>query len=121
MSRPSTLVTAPAPNVAEPDDRFGWTLAAGDFNGDGRSDLGVGVPGESVGPGIDPAVNAGPEDAGAIIVLEGTVTGLSDQGAEAWHQATPALAGLADRAEIGVQDLHRAPHARAHRRGPGLR
>ncbi len=28
----------------EPDDRFGWALAARDWNGDGRDDLAVGVP-----------------------------------------------------------------------------
>ncbi|MBP9146522.1 MAG: FG-GAP repeat protein [Thermoanaerobaculia bacterium] len=28
----------------EPDDRFGWALAAHDWNGDGRDDLAVGVP-----------------------------------------------------------------------------
>ena len=31
----------------EPGDRFGEALAAGDFNGDGRDDLAIGVPGES--------------------------------------------------------------------------
>jgi hypothetical protein len=32
--------------VAEPGDRFGETWLVGDFNGDGRDDLAVGVPGE---------------------------------------------------------------------------
>ena len=31
----------------EPDDRFGWALAAHDFNADGRDDLAVGVPQEN--------------------------------------------------------------------------
>jgi hypothetical protein len=33
---------------AEPSDRFGAALAAGDFNGDGFPDLAIGVPGEGV-------------------------------------------------------------------------
>lgn len=88
-------------NVAEPDDNFGWSLGAGNFNGDSYTDLAVGVPGESVGPGIDPAWNAGPQDAGAVVVLEGSSTGLTDVGNEAWHQATPGLVGLTDTAQTG--------------------
>jgi hypothetical protein len=85
--------------VAEPDDQFGWSVAAGDFDGDGYADLAIGAPGESVGPGTDPAWDAGPQDAGAVVVLEGGATGLTDAGSEAWHQATPQLVGLLDRAE----------------------
>ncbi|OGO29355.1 MAG: hypothetical protein A2Z16_08420 [Chloroflexi bacterium RBG_16_54_18] len=36
-------------NTAETSDRFGSALAAGDFNGDGRDDLAIGVPGENIG------------------------------------------------------------------------
>ena len=35
-------------NQAELGDQFGWDLAAGDFDGDGFSDLAVGVPGENL-------------------------------------------------------------------------
>ena len=34
-------------DTGEPHDRFGWALAAHDFNGDGRDDLAVGVPHEN--------------------------------------------------------------------------
>ena len=40
----SVGVAGPRP---APGDQFGWTIAAGDFNGDGYSDLAIGVPGRS--------------------------------------------------------------------------
>lgn len=49
-------------------DHFGYALAVGDFNGDGYSDLAVGVPYEHVG-------SAG--DAGAVNVIYGSLGGLS--------------------------------------------
>ncbi len=50
-------------------DRFGWSLAAGDFNGDGRSDLAIGAPGEA--PSGDPK-------AGYVFVYRGTASGLAE-------------------------------------------
>lgn len=52
-------------------DRFGTTLAAGDFNGDGRDDLAVGVPEED----LDGLINAG-----AVNVLYAGTSGLSSSG-----------------------------------------
>ena len=37
-------------SIVEPGDRFGFALTMGDFNGDGREDLAVGVPGEDYIP-----------------------------------------------------------------------
>ncbi|WXH29001.1 hypothetical protein WA016_02948 [Myxococcus stipitatus] len=68
---------------------FGSALAAGDFNGDGRSELAIGAPGQTVG------LAAG---AGAVTVLSGTVTGLVSTGAIAWTQDS---AGISDVAEAG--------------------
>lgn len=49
-------------NDVEPHDDFGWSLAAGDFNGDDIDDLAVGVPSESI---------AGAVNAGAVQVFPG--------------------------------------------------
>jgi hypothetical protein len=55
----------------ESGDGFGTALAAGDFDGDGYDDLGVGVPGERVN---------GHGGAGEVDVLRGTSAGLSTTG-----------------------------------------
>lgn len=55
------------PEIGEAGDRFGEALAVGDFNGDGRDDLAVGAPGESVGDG--PA-------SGAVFTFHGGTSGV---------------------------------------------
>lgn len=55
------------PGVGEAGDEFGGALTAGDFNGDGFADLAVGAPTEDVGA---------KQDAGSVIVFEGTATGI---------------------------------------------
>ncbi|WP_460446320.1 SpoIID/LytB domain-containing protein, partial [Angustibacter aerolatus] len=54
----------------EAGDGFGSALAAGDFDGDGRRDLAVGVPGEDIGSGAGYVT-----DAGSVQVLRGTTSG----------------------------------------------
>ena len=55
------------PGSSEAEDAFGSALAAGDFNGDGYSDLAIGVPGED----LDDA------NTGAVIVIYGSRNGLT--------------------------------------------
>ncbi len=69
----------------ESGDRFGASLASGDFNGDGKSDLVVAVPGEEY--------DGGPVDSGAVNILYGSNTGLVAAGSEVWHSGTPGILG----------------------------
>lgn len=63
--------------VPESNDRFGSSLAAGDFDGDGRDDLAIGVPGEDVGSKVD---------AGSVNVLYSGASGLGKSGNQSWTQ-----------------------------------
>jgi FG-GAP repeat len=74
-------------------DSFGDSLHAADFNGDGRTDLAVGVPNEEVGEGF--------KQMGAVHVLYG-----SDQRLQAvlpndqlWHQDLPEVEDVGEKEE----------------------
>lgn len=69
--------------TAEKDDRFGWSLAAGDFNRDGFDDLAVGVPKEDV---------SGDDNAGYVNVLFGSSNGIDDAGDQSFHQDSDGIA-----------------------------
>ncbi|MFO0974078.1 MAG: FG-GAP-like repeat-containing protein [Phycisphaerae bacterium] len=51
-------------DVSEANDRFGWAMAAGDFNHDGRDDLAIGAPGED-------------NFTGQVTIVYGTPSGLT--------------------------------------------
>ena len=74
-------------NALEPEDFYGHTLAAGDFDGDGYDDLAVGIPYEGVGS---------ESDAGAVDVLYGTPFGLRTDRYQSWHQDSPGIRGSAE-------------------------
>jgi hypothetical protein len=82
-----------APGVTggnEQGDRFGEALACGDFDGDGVSDLAIGVPGEALGgaPG------------GAVQLLYGVAgTGLTAGRDRLLSQNTPGAAGVVERGD----------------------
>ncbi|MEM6777306.1 MAG: C2 family cysteine protease [Planctomycetota bacterium] len=73
--------------VSERNDQFGYSLAAGDFDGDGHDDLVIGVPREDVGT---------VKDAGVVQVLYGDRDGLTTRGDEYYHQNTKGIKGTAE-------------------------
>jgi hypothetical protein len=89
-----TQDTPGIPDGAEAGDRFGQTLACGDFNGDGFDDLVIGAPGE----GLNGAANAG-----WAVALPGSATGLVAADAVALHQLG---AGLPSEPDGGDQFGH---------------
>jgi hypothetical protein len=63
---------------ARPGDLFGWSLAAGDFNGNGLPDLAVGAPGEDPG---------GVPDGGAVQILYSSPRHvITTEGSQYWSQ-----------------------------------
>ncbi|HEV8578387.1 MAG TPA: hypothetical protein VGX68_04835 [Thermoanaerobaculia bacterium] len=71
-----------SPDPPGNNDYFGWSLASGDFNGDGYDDLAVGVVGEeSTGR------------AGAVQVYRGSAAGIDLNGVQFFTQETPGISG----------------------------
>lgn len=56
-------------NEASQDDNFGAALTAGDYNGDGFTDLAIGIPNEMVG---------GDANTGAVAIIYGSENGLEN-------------------------------------------
>ena len=86
------LWTQNSPGVLEASeggDSFGSSVAGADLNGDGKADLAVGVPGESIG------TNTG---AGAVEVLYGSAGGVTSTGNQLWSQNST---DIVDGAEAG--------------------
>jgi disulfide bond formation protein DsbB len=88
-------------------DLFGSSLAAGDFNGNGFSDLAIGVDFEGI---------RHVEDAGAVNVLYGSSAGLTAAGNQLWHQNSPGVSGTAEEADqfgssLAAADFGGSSHA----------
>ena len=75
--------------VPDEGDRFGATLVAGDFNGDGRDDLAVGVPGESIEAD-------GLAEVGVVQILYGSSQGITAAGDQLFRQGVGGVAGLSE-------------------------
>ncbi|WP_328498804.1 FG-GAP-like repeat-containing protein [Streptomyces sp. NBC_00414] len=86
-----TQQTAGVPGVSEKNDAFGGRLSAGDANGDGYPDLAVGVPGEAIGSVAK---------AGSVVLLKGGRGGLTGTGAQAFHQDTANVPGVAEKNDV---------------------
>ena len=79
--------TRGVPGVDEPGDRYGWSLAVGDFDADGFADLAIGVPGEIVG-------KVGAVPTGRVLVLRGSASGLTTAGVQSLAPGgVPGLSG----------------------------
>jgi len=68
----------------ERGDNFGFSLASADFNNDGNTDLAIGLPGEAVGS---------IRNAGAVVVIYGSSSGLRLTGNDKWHQGSEGISG----------------------------
>lgn len=77
---------------SETGDEFGFSLAAGDFNADGRADLAIGVPFEDFIALVGSSF-VSVQDAGEVDVIFGSANGLSAtaHAPEAWRENTGSL------------------------------
>ncbi len=73
--------------VSEVGDAMGVSLAAGDFNNDGKDDLAIGVPGEDIDNKFNP---------GMIHVLKGSSSGLTSAGSKTYHQNSSGVPGVCE-------------------------
>jgi hypothetical protein len=96
-------------DMAERDDRFGDTLAAGDFNSDGYADLAVGIPYENVGTIVD---------AGAVHIFYGKIGGLQATAPDdqLWTQDSASVVDLCEASDyfgdtLTVGDFNGDKHA----------
>jgi Raf kinase inhibitor-like YbhB/YbcL family protein len=79
--------TPGVPGSSEANDKFGWSLASGDFNEDGFHDLAIGVPWEDL---------AGIDNTGAVHILYGSGTNLTSDNNQFLNQESDGMGGTAE-------------------------
>ena len=100
-----------SPGIAgapDENDRFGATLVAGDFNGDGQDDLAIGVPGESIEADALTEV-------GVVQILYGSSQGITDSDNQLFRQGVGGVAGISEShdhfaASLAVGDFNNDGH-----------
>jgi hypothetical protein len=87
----------------ESGDRFGYSLAAGDFDGDGRADLAIGAPFEDISTTTD---------AGSVYVAYGSSSGLlnssgnpAGRAPQIWHQDSTGIDDVGEGGDLFGQSL----------------
>ncbi len=93
--------TRGVPGVNEAGDGWGAALAIGDLTGDGRGELLIGTPNESIG---------GIASVGSVTVLPGTPGGPTAEAAVLWHQNRRGVPGVNEAGDswgssVAVADL----------------
>ena len=89
LSQRDNLWSQASPGIngtAELSDKFGKSLAVGDFNGDTYDDLAIGVPREDLGDVIN---------TGASAVIFGSASGLTSSGDQSPSLNSPGIKGVA--------------------------
>lgn len=89
-SRPIVTITQNTdgiPGASETNDNFGYAVALNDINGDGRADLVVGAPYESIGAA---------EATGSVTVIHGSASGLATTAAYTYNQGSTGVPGAAE-------------------------
>ena len=84
------LWTLNSPGIAgdaQIEDRFGWSLAVGNFGKTTHSDLAIGIRNKQKGTAFA---------AGAVAIIYGSVNGLNANGSQFWTQDSTGILDVAE-------------------------